>query len=179
MKIVDIVGKRYGRLIVQKYSHISKGHRYWKCVCDCGNTITTISTNLINGNTKSCGCLQKELARKKLTKYEDREYASFLHVYGAYQRSAKKREISFSLSVEEFIDLCKRDCVYCGRKPEERDYGYGRVPTKSSGIDRINNYIGYVLENCVPCCTWCNYSKRELSMGDFVENCTRVARRFS
>lgn len=37
---------------------------YWKCICYCGNEFTTRVVSLKNGNTKSCGCLQ----RKKVSK---------------------------------------------------------------------------------------------------------------
>lgn len=179
MKLVDIVGNRYGRLIVEKFSHAQKGFKYWKCRCDCGNFVNVTSSSLLTGNTKSCGCLRAELLRKRTLKYENREYASFLHLYNAYRRGAKRRGITFSLTVEDFIELCKEDCVYCGASPEKREYWNGRVSIESSGVDRINNNIGYIKENCVTCCTWCNFAKRELSMKDFINHCKKVAERFS
>jgi 5-methylcytosine-specific restriction endonuclease McrA len=33
----------------------------WLCLCDCGNEVTVAGYCLRNGNTKSCGCLRKEL----------------------------------------------------------------------------------------------------------------------
>ena len=35
----------------------------WECQCDCGNIVYVNGTSLKNGNTKSCGCLAKELTR--------------------------------------------------------------------------------------------------------------------
>lgn len=50
-------GKRFGRLLVVEkngtYRHTDK----YRCVCDCGNETTVVSTRLRNGNTRSCGCL--------------------------------------------------------------------------------------------------------------------------
>lgn len=63
---VDLVGKQFGRLVVQSYDHTAKGKTaVWKCLCDpakggCGNIVYVMTYNLTNGNTKSCGCLQKE-----------------------------------------------------------------------------------------------------------------------
>ena len=60
----DFTGERFGRLIaVQKTTERTKdNHLLWKCVCDCGNVVFVRSTDLKKGNTKSCGCLQREKA---------------------------------------------------------------------------------------------------------------------
>jgi hypothetical protein len=60
MRREDLTGNKYGRLTVVEFSHYSKGHSHWKCLCDCGNTIITRADGLKNGHGKSCGCLQKE-----------------------------------------------------------------------------------------------------------------------
>ncbi len=62
----DLVGKRFGRLLVIKYAY-TKGNRvYWECKCDCGNEICVRGSSLTTGNTKSCGCYNLEVATKKL-----------------------------------------------------------------------------------------------------------------
>lgn len=61
-KIIDETGHRYGRLTVQ---YLNKGTpATWHCVCDCGNEIDVQGGWLRSGNTKSCGCLQKDRARE-------------------------------------------------------------------------------------------------------------------
>ena len=59
----DLTGQRFGRLIAVKDigQKIISGQKYrnWLCECDCGNTCEVISTLLIQGHTKSCGCLVK------------------------------------------------------------------------------------------------------------------------
>lgn len=56
------IGKKYGMLTVKNYRHyIGKkfrdSHLWWICQCDCGNYVTQRGYNLINGHTKSCGCI--------------------------------------------------------------------------------------------------------------------------
>lgn len=58
----DMTGERYGRLVVVSYSH-SKNGRHWLCRCDCGNESVASGGKLIIGRVKSCGCLQREIAR--------------------------------------------------------------------------------------------------------------------
>lgn len=63
----DIEWKRFGRLVAIELVP-GNGRSRWKCVCDCGNVIEANRTNLVSGNTKSCGCLRKETSRKKCRK---------------------------------------------------------------------------------------------------------------
>ena len=62
----DLIGKRFGRLTVLSFDHMKKvknSHRtksYWLCQCDCGNKKVVRSDCLTTGNTKSCGCLNKD-----------------------------------------------------------------------------------------------------------------------
>jgi hypothetical protein len=44
-----------------------------------------------------------------------------------------------------------------------------------NGIDRLDSSKGYVLENCVPCCSEINWAKRVMSFEDFVTLCVEVA----
>lgn len=58
----DLKDKRFGKLIVlEKTIKRTKDRNIiWKCQCDCGNLCEVSTNNLIQGYTKSCGCLVKE-----------------------------------------------------------------------------------------------------------------------
>lgn len=57
----DLTGKRFGRLVVEKLydgpNHLKYKSTLWVCKCDCGNTSLVETSNLMNGHTRSCGCL--------------------------------------------------------------------------------------------------------------------------
>ena len=58
MKLIDLTGKKFGRLTVVE-QHDRKGkHIRWTCKCDCGNIVHVMGQHLRSGRTKSCGCLQ-------------------------------------------------------------------------------------------------------------------------
>lgn len=60
-KALDLSGKRFGRLVaIEPTKERVNTSVIWKCVCDCGNTKKVISSDLIRGLTRSCGCLLKE-----------------------------------------------------------------------------------------------------------------------
>lgn len=60
--LIDISGRRYGRLVVVSRGRKGQGRSYWLCRCDCGAEKEIAASTLKNGNTKSCGCLNKEVA---------------------------------------------------------------------------------------------------------------------
>ena len=69
----DIIGKRFGRLIVLGLSHSIKYdygtkvfyHHVYECQCECGKVCQVRRSNLLNGNTRSCGCLNSELTKNR------------------------------------------------------------------------------------------------------------------
>ena len=63
----DLTGQRFGRLtVIKRAPNIKRPCGItvvrWECQCDCGNIIITDGTALRRGDSKSCGCLQKEVA---------------------------------------------------------------------------------------------------------------------
>ncbi len=66
---LDLTGHRYGRLLVLGPAQTKEGDAegvYWDCVCDCGKRCICHKENLRAGNTRSCGCMQKEQRKKNM-----------------------------------------------------------------------------------------------------------------
>lgn len=53
---VNFIGKQFGKLTVVEYM----GNSYYLCRCECGNKVVVEACNLTSGNTKSCGCYQRQ-----------------------------------------------------------------------------------------------------------------------
>lgn len=171
-----VVGQKYNRLtVVARRGSNKHGASMWLCTCDCGGTIIAMGGNLLQGNTRSCGCFKLELMRARAYKMHDAVRlpsgrASRNVVLSRYKATAQKRDMSFVLTDSEFDQLTQGDCHYCGALPLAP---YGRTSPQSNGayfcngIDRLNNTIGYTPDNCVPCCKMCNYAKRHLSVEEF------------
>ena len=58
--VVNLVGKRFGKLVVIEQSPSISGRIRWKCQCDCGNITYADSGNIKKGQKRSCGCLFKD-----------------------------------------------------------------------------------------------------------------------
>lgn len=55
--LIDLTGKRFGRLVVIRDSGVRKsGSVYWECQCDCGNVTIVNSRSLRKNGQQSCGC---------------------------------------------------------------------------------------------------------------------------
>lgn len=62
-KIINEIGNTYGYLtVIERAQNDKDGHTMWKCRCKCGNELIVLGKHLRSGNTKSCGCYQRERA---------------------------------------------------------------------------------------------------------------------
>ena len=65
-KIKNEVGNTYGYLtVIQRMPNNSENRAMWLCKCKCGNETVVMGKHLRSGNTKSCGCLNKEINSKR------------------------------------------------------------------------------------------------------------------
>lgn len=67
-KAIDLTGQQFGRLtVIKRVANSADGHARWLCQCSCEehNLIEVSSNVLKKGNTKSCGCLNREVASLK------------------------------------------------------------------------------------------------------------------
>ena len=168
----DILNMKFGRLLVLKENGRSKHGVKWLCKCDCGNEKTVLGVALRRG-TKSCGCINKEISvlTGKLKRAKDPWLVEMYH----YSNGAEVRSLLFKISKKYFIKLVTSDCYYCGNTPQQTCYSaeLKENKVKRNGIDRIDNNIGYIKSNCVPCCKTCNFEKRAQTYEQFIENTKR------
>jgi hypothetical protein len=193
---VDLTGKKFNRLMVIEYigltggGHTKKflsgntgthaGYHTWRCKCDCGKEIDVRHYKIISGHTKSCGCYrsekQKKLCGDRFAKSQG--YADLTAIMYGYKRKAEKSNKSFDLTREQFAELIKKNCYYCGSIPSNYA-SVGRSRSKGerflySGIDRIDNNIGYIVENVVSCCWMCNRMKGGSEVVDFLNHVNKI-----
>ena len=77
-KLIDLTGKRFGRLVVIErdgsyYSPAYHSRALWRCRCDCGVECIVAGQSLRQGNTRSCGCLRSEVNRARLEQARQRK----------------------------------------------------------------------------------------------------------
>lgn len=180
-KAIDYTGQRVGILTVlydtgkTKYSRPSK---VWLCKCDCG-TLKEYSSVELTGTVRSCGCLKQKYMDNFGDRNKGKTPTTALEIgestkrslLGHYKITARKRNIPFELSEDEFRKLIFMDCHYCGSPPSQvmKDRHRPEGSIRYNGIDRQDNSIGYVEHNCVSCCKTCNRAKDVMDVHEFRE----------
>lgn len=163
------IGQRYhGFTIISeapnKRSANGRPYTCWTCKCDCGNTFVTTTKQIQKGVRKSCGCKSQGNRFKKL----DSKHVIGNYKFRHYVASAERRGLKWNLSVAVYCGIIYSKCHYCDIEP------MNQVTLKShvvlvNGVDRKDNNIGYLEENCVPCCIVCNRAKGTMSYEDFMK----------
>jgi hypothetical protein len=117
---------------------------------------------------KACTCIKIKEKRKenpeKTKEQAKKENHSISGKYREYKFGAKRRDIVFDLTKEDFKTFWQKPCHYCDS------------PIETIGIDRKDNNIGYTLDNSLSCCKMCNVGKHTSTYKEFIEHCKKVAR---
>lgn len=170
---INLTGNKYNLLTVEKYlgKDNSKNNIY-ECKCDCGKSIIAQGSDVKTGKIKSCGCLSS--TKSTLRGVESGLTPLIRSVFNGYKRD---RGYEFKLTMEQVEQLIKQNCHYCGSEPKNIKTIRLKTHTKVlryNGIDRMNNDVGYVLSNVVPCCRNCNIAKHTYSVEFFKELITNI-----
>jgi hypothetical protein len=81
-----------------------------------------------------------------------------------FRGNARQRGLVVTMTKDEFLSQWQKPCTYCGD------------PMSSVGYDRLDNDRGYDIDNVVPCCSTCNYMKRQMTKDEFMDKCLKVLR---
>lgn len=173
------LGAKYGRLTILSLQSFGSRGPVFLCECDCGNRKNIVGYSLLHGNTKSCGCLQREKAAKFGNRLSPGE-AAFNRLFYNLKRIALSSSREFSLTKEEVKNLTQRTCAYCGGEPAAQF----KTPENNgvyvyNGLDRLDSKRGYSVDNVVSCCWPCNQAKNNRSVTEFIGQAVKIAGRFS
>ena len=145
-QIEDHTNEVYGKLKVIEFVERKNRKTYWKCQCDCGNEIILPITYLTTGDTKSCGCLRKEISaktqHKKAFVKNKRLYAIWIDMRRRCYNDKRSNYVYYGAKGINICDEWKNDF----KKFQEWSFKNGY--TDDFTIDRINNKKGYEPDNC-------------------------------
>ena len=180
MKFKYSSGDVVGNLEIKGLGGASKsGVRLYSVLCLLCGSVTEKRLQTIE-KAKSCGCMQSKRGSKapgsgRRTAEGTRVEINTL--ISIYKSNARKRGISFDLTYIQFETLVDGECYFCGdtggntqRKRGYNDYSY-------TGIDRVDNSVGYLPSNCISCCSWCNRAKNNGTLANFVDKCKKITSR--
>jgi hypothetical protein len=84
--------------------------------------------------------------------------------YKNYIRDANMKNLNFELSFDDFEEIVKQVCYYCGQLQEKG----------LNGIDKMDYDGGYIKDNCVSCCEMCNIMKGTLTVNVFLKRIEHI-----
>lgn len=149
IKTSDLTGLRFGRLTVVKFSHKNeKRHYCWLCKCDCGNNIIVRGGSLNTGNTKSCGCLMREVNRNVCIKRNTTHGGTHTKLYDVWQSMRQRVNDHKDKHYADYggrgITICDEWRKYEAFSKWAKENGY----SNGLSIDRIDNDGNYEPQNC-------------------------------
>lgn len=161
-KEVDLTGLKFFKLtILKKLRRVRRATFEYECICECGQIVIT-QTRGAKPYVKCCkNCRPKIVSwRKGIFNEKVDKFSTLRH---RYKKGATDRNLTFNLSREQFEDLIIKPCYYCGSCCESKQMYNKREMVYYTGIDRVDNSIGYEINNCVPCCKICNILKKAVT----------------
>jgi hypothetical protein len=132
---LNLVGQRFGKLVVLSEDGKSGTNYKWLCKCDCGGTVSVIGSALKIGNTKSCGCTKKEILHNRNYKHGCRNSPEYESWRGAKKRCFNENCKSYphyggrGITMHAgWVDSFESFLEYIGPKPDyEQRWSLGRI----------------------------------------------------
>lgn len=140
----DYTGSRFGRLLVIERTTGSDGRSAWHCQCTCGNFVTVRTSSLTTGNTKSCGCYHREIAKEFNTIHGLANSLEYRAWSDMKTRCLNPDFIGYSNYGGRGITICERWLNSFDNFLQDM----GRKPSRKYTLDRIDTDGNYEPSNC-------------------------------
>lgn len=130
----DLTGQRFERWTVVGPSPVVRRSRRRLCKCDCGAEREVVGASLVNGSSRSCGCLQRSVAAAQSTLHGGvgtPEYAAWKHM----------KERCYNPNENRYSRYGGRGIVVCDRWLSNFENFFadlGPRPSSRHSIDRID-----------------------------------------
>lgn len=144
-RLIDLTGKRFGRLTVIGRATRTGKNTYWLCRCDCGGQKNVSRSNLINGQVQSCGCLRVEKTVARHRKHGMSNTRLYSVWKAMLERCYEPKADRYPIYGGRGISVCDE-----WRKSFSAFYIWAQSNGYLEGltIDRINVNGNYCPENC-------------------------------
>lgn len=162
----DLTGRTFGEYYVIRKDDPDKfGVTAWLCRCSCGTIRRVTGYQLRSGDSQRCNtCRLQNTGRIGGSVLKViRTKRPFESRYGLLLRGAAPRNIEVTITYEQYLEFTKvAECFYCSAPIEWT--GVNRLGVKGSSsyfLDRIDNTIGYTVDNVVVACARCNWARAD------------------
>lgn len=136
----NMQGKKFNKLTIIKQLENDKRYRKrYFCKCDCGNYKSVLKDNLINGITKSCGCMKKGI---------NKSHGKSKHPLYVTWSTMKKR--CYNKKSKDYKNYGARGIIVCDRWLDSIDNFIEDMGERPKGhtLDRVDVNGNYEPNNC-------------------------------
>lgn len=141
---IDLTGQRFGRLTVIERKYRKPIIASWLCRCDCGTYVIVDSGSLRGGQTRSCGCLRKEIVKEKATKHD----LCHTKLYAVHSQMKQRCNNPNNKDCEYYGGRGIRICDEWSDVETFYSWAMGSGYREGLTIDRIDPNGNYCPENC-------------------------------
>lgn len=146
MKNKHFIGQIFGKLKIIEYLPREKSKLFVNCLCECGFIKKIRIDGILSNHTKSCGCLQKEIASNnciKRLKTHGMRHTKIYHIWSSMKkRCLNENDEAYKNYGNRGIKICERWLLF-----ENFYKDMGNIPPKMT-LERINNNGNYEPNNC-------------------------------
>lgn len=146
---VNLVGQRFGRLVVMSFSHTAARRRkYWLCQCDCGGAMICLSDGLKGGKYTGCSACRPARRAKERTTHGGMAAGNSKRLYNIWtlmkRRCHDPKDPNYARYGIKGIRVCEQWHKFAPFQEWAHSNGY----TEELTIDRKNSHADYSPDNC-------------------------------
>lgn len=143
-KILNLVGQKFGRLLVYEKGISVRGIQFWQCECECGTRTKVRTGSLRSGRTQTCGCGIRDAVVRRNSKHGRSKSGV------EYETWKRIRQRCYNPNNQDYIYYGARGICVCSRWDDFQNFiaDMGPRPSPRHSIDRIDVNGNYEPQNC-------------------------------